>query len=334
MNHKADLLIIGAGPVGLFSVYQAGFLGMKTIVVDALKDVGGQLSALYPHKFIYDIPAFKEVLAKDLVTNLQEQANQFPTTYLMERLVNTLHINEDKTFQVTTSTQDIITCKAIIIAAGAGAFVPNRPPFANVTEFENKSIHYFVKDPQIFKGKELVIAGGGDSAVDWALALYDITEKIYVVHRRDHFRAAPSNVAKLKELAKTKKLELVIPYMLDGLEGEKGQLAKVLLKTLDGEKKVIKANSMLALFGLARSLGSLEQWGFNVNKLHASIDVNPVSYETKIPRIFAVGDVAQYDHKLKLILVGFSEAAVAIHSSWKYVFPDKPFHFVHSTTKN
>ncbi|MFL1780361.1 NAD(P)/FAD-dependent oxidoreductase [Candidatus Hepatincolaceae symbiont of Richtersius coronifer] len=334
MNKKAtDLLIIGAGPVGLFASYQAGFLGMKTIIVDALDEIGGQLNALYPGKYIYDVAGLPKILAKDLIANLIEQSGQYNKNYLLSSQVTELYTNEDKSFDVKTSKNDIINCKAIIIAAGAGAFGPNRPLIEGINDYEGKSVHYLVKNPQDFSGKNVVIAGGGDSAVDWAITLADIAKKIYIIHRRNNFKAAASSMATLNELAKTDKLELVIPYNLDGITGQKGILNTVRVKSLENEVKDLPADHLLAFFGLSRSLGALDQWGFKIDQLHSTIEVKESSFETQIPGIFAVGDVAKYNHKLKLITLGFGEAASAVHCTWKYVFKDKVFHFVHSTAK-
>lgn len=338
-EYNTDVLIVGAGPVGIFSSYQAGFLGMKTLVVDALSEIGGQPMALYPNKYIYDIPGFPKILAEDLITQLLKQAEPFKVNGSGEFILNSqvLELNrlndELKQFCVKTSKGDTIYAKAIIICAGAGAFGPNRPPIDNIENYEGHSVHYFIKNLEIFRDKNIVIAGGGDSAVDWAITLHDIAKKIYMVHRRDSFRAAPSSVEQLKNLAKTDKLEMVIPFMLDDITGEGKNLKSVILKDLDNNKKEIEADHLLAFFGLSRSLGELENWGFKINKLHSSIEVNVPTCETLIPGIFAVGDVAQYDHKLKLIATGFAESSMAIHAAWKYVFPNKPFHFVHSTSK-
>ncbi len=338
-TYNTDLLIVGAGPVGIFSAYQAGFLGMKTLIVDALSDIGGQLVALYPYKYIYDIPAYPKILAKDLIDKLLEQANAFAKDgsgqFLMDTQVTDLELKKSETdlFCVKTSKGDSIYCKAIIICAGAGAFGPNRPPINGIENFEGKSVHYFVKNPEEFEGKTVVIAGGGDSAVDWAINLADVAAKIYVIHRRSNFRAAQSSVMQMHELAKTGKIDILIPYMLEDLQGSDCQINQVVLKDLDGNIKELQADSLLALFGLSRSLGDLENWGFKINKLHSSIEVNLPSYETLIKGIFATGDVAQYEHKLKLISVGFAESAMAVHKAWQYVFPDRVFHFTHSTSK-
>ena len=338
-EYNTDILIIGAGPVGIFSAYQAGFLGMKTLIVDALSEIGGQPIALYPQKYIYDIPSQPKILAKDLIEQLIEQAKPFQKDgsgeYLLNRHFTELSRLDDefKTFCVKTSVGDTIYAKAIVICAGAGAFGPNRPPLEGIEAYENKSVHYFVKEPEVFRDKNIVIAGGGDSAIDWAIGLSDVAKKIYMVHRRDNFRAAPASVEQLKNLAKEGKIEMVIPFMLEGLEGEGDKLNKVVVKDLDGNSKALEADHLLAFFGLSRSLGDLENWGFKINKLHSSIEVEVPTCETKIPGIFAVGDVAQYDHKLKLISVGFAESSMAMHAAWKYVFPDKILHFVHSTSK-
>ncbi len=331
-EYTTDVLIVGAGPVGLFANYQAGFLGMKTIVVDALDEIGGQLSALYPYKYIYDIPGFTKILAKDLVSNLYEQASQFNKEYLLKRHITNLVSNEDGSYSVHSSLNDVIHCKAIVLAAGAGAFGPNVPPIEGIESYHNKSVFYFVKNPDDFKDKTIVIAGGGDSAVDWAIGLSSVAKKIYVIHRRNQFRAAQSTVDQMYDLAKTGNIELVIPYQLDRLIGNNGMLESVVVKTLSGEEKIIEANCLLPLFGLSRSLGALEKWGFTINKMHSSIDVSPNTLETKLKGIYAVGDVASYEHKIKLITVGFAESASAVHMAWKYVFPNKVFHFVHSTS--
>ncbi|MGV3278722.1 NAD(P)/FAD-dependent oxidoreductase [Rickettsiales bacterium LUAb2] len=334
-NYKtADVLIVGAGPVGIFTAFQAGLLGMSSIIVDALAEVGGQLNALYPNKPIYDVPAFPSILAKDLIDQLVEQAKQFAPQYLLNQKVDTL-TKEDNIFVVTTTGNQTIHVKSIMIAGGAGAFGPNRLPIKELDSYENKSVFYNVKDPNLFKDKTVVIAGGGDSAVDWAIELGEsIASKIYLVHRRENFRALPSSLDKLKQMVETKKVDLIIPYMPKGVEGDGEKIYKVLLENVDGSKHFVEADYLIPFFGLTRDLGGLVNWGLELDKVNSTIVVANNTYETNIPGIYAIGDIAKYDHKLKLIMTGFSEAAYAVHHAWKYVFPDKPFRFIHSTSRN
>lgn len=333
MEYTTDILIIGAGPVGIFGAYQAGFLGMKTIIVDALEQPGGQLNALYPSKYIYDIPGYPAVLAGELIDNLIKQADKYTPCYLMSRTVSKFTRNqENNLITITTSKNDIIHTKAVIIAAGAGAFEPNRLPFEGSELLEGKSVHYFVKDPMIFQDQTLLIAGGGDSALDWALNLKNIAKKVIIIHRRNKFRGSPASVAELYQAADDKLIEIMIPYTLEGINIKDNKLTSVVLKNSQGFED-IEVDSLLAFYGLVRDLGEIANWDLDINKLHSSIKVDNGNYETNIPGVFAVGDVASYEYKLKLISVGFGEIAVAIHSTWKYVFPDQVFHFVHSTAQ-
>ncbi len=333
-KYNVDVLIIGSGPVGIFAAYQARFLGMTTLVVDALNEIGGQLNALYPYKKIYDIPGFPEILAKDLIENLKVQAaNVGHEKYIMNTFVKTMSKLEDGTFEVGIGNNELVNCKAIIIAAGAGAFGPNRPPLSGIEELENKSVFYFVQNPEDFRDKVLVIAGGGDTAVDWTVGLANLAKKIYVIHRRDNFRAAETTVQEMRKLVVDGKVELVIPYQLSSLGIENEILKSVEVKTLKGDKKQIECDILLPFFGLSRDLGNLVNWGLELDKLKTSIVVKPSTFETSVNGIFAVGDVSEYEHKLKLISVGFAEAVLALHKSWEYVFPNKAFHFEHSTTK-
>jgi thioredoxin reductase (NADPH) len=331
MIHETDIAIIGAGPAGLFAVFEAGMLKMKCCVIDSLETIGGQCQALYPEKPIYDIPAIPKILAADLIANLEEQAAPFKPVYHLNQRVEKFVKNADGSFLLTTSKNAEIKCKAVIIAAGCGAFGPNRPPLAGIEEFEGKSVFYAVRNKAQFTGANVVIAGGGDSAIDWALSLSEIANKIYMVHRRDKFRCAPDSLDKLMEICKTGKVELITPYQLEGLEGLDGELSGVLVKDFDGNVKKLEASYLLPFFGLAMELGPIANWGLNLHKNLIEVDV--FTMKTSIDGIYAIGDVANYQNKLKLILTGFSEAALACHDARKIVFPGEVFHFEYSTSK-
>lgn len=329
-HHHTDIVIIGAGPVGLFAVFQCGMLGLKAHVVDALDMIGGQCQALYPEKPIYDIPAWPKINAEDLIRQLTEQAAPFAPTYHLGQQAVSVEKN-DTGYTVTTSADTVISCKAIFIAAGAGAFGPNRPPLQNLAEYEGKSVFYYVRKRSDFADKTIVIAGGGDSAVDWAVSLAEIARKIYVIHRRDDFRAAPDSVEKMRDLAAKGKIEMVIPYQLAGLNGQDGQLQQVLVKTLKGEERALDADVLLPFFGLATSLGPIADWTLDLHK--HQVAVNAATMQTNRDGIYVIGDMAHYDGKLKLILQGFSEAAIAAHAAYKFIYPDKVLELTHSTDK-
>ncbi len=329
--HNTDLAIIGAGPAGLFSVFEAGMLKIKSHVIDTLEVIGGQCSALYPEKPIYDIPAHPKVLASELIELLEAQAAPFEPVYHLNQRVEKIVKNADKTFTIETSKNTQINCKAIIIAAGCGAFGPNRPPLTGIEEFEGKSVFYSVRSKAEFAGKNVVIAGGGDSAVDWAISLAEIAKKVFVIHRRDKFRCAPESADKMKKLADEGKIELVIPFQLDGLKSQNGKLEAVLVKDFDGNVKEIAADFLLPFFGLAMELGPIADWGLNLHKNHITVEASTM--QTSEPGIYAIGDIATYKNKLKLILTGFAEAATAAHDMHKIVHPDQVFHFEYSTSK-
>ncbi len=327
----SDVVIIGAGPVGLFAIFQAGMLKMRCHVIDTLEMIGGQCSALYPEKPIYDIPGYPSVDAQDLVDKLEEQAAPFDPVYHLNQQVVGLKQMQSGDWEVTTSTGTTIHTKAVLIAAGCGAFGPNRPPLEGLEEYEGKSIFYLVRKKEDFRGKKVVIAGGGDSAVDWALSLADIAEKLYVVHRRPKFRAAPESCDQLSKLADAGKIDMVIPYQLAGLEGTDGQLTGVKVATLQGEERTLEADVLLPFFGLAMELGPIAEWGLELEKGH--IAVNSTTCQTSADGIYAIGDIATYAGKLKLILCGFSEAAMACHAIHAHVHPGEVLHFEYSTTK-
>jgi len=333
-EHQTDIIIIGAGPVGLFSVFQCGMLGMKSHVVDALPDIGGQCTALYPEKPIYDIPARPLISGSDLIADLEKQVEPFRPVYHLGQQVTVLDRDKDTaSLTVTTSTGTMITGKAIIIAAGSGAFGPNRPPLGNLEMFEGRSVFYMVRKKSDFKDKHVVIAGGGDSAVDWAVSLYGIAKKITVVHRRDKFRAVQSTVNTMYDMANNNPdaMQIVTPYQISSLNGTNGLLESIDITTLDGDVQTVKADILLAFYGLVPSLGPIAKWGLNLNTQTIAID--QATCETSQTGIYAVGDIAHYPHKLKLILTGFAEAASAAHHAYTRVFPDKALHFVYSTTK-
>jgi thioredoxin reductase (NADPH) len=329
---SSDVVIIGAGPVGLFTVFECGTLGLSVQVVDALDAVGGQCQALYPEKPIFDIPAYPRILAGDLIANLVAQGAPFVPTYHLGQQVVRLERRADGRFDLETSTGTRIDAGAVIIAAGAGAFGPNRPPMENLETYEaSRAVQYFVARRADFAGKRLVIAGGGDSAVDWAISLSEVAEKISLVHRRDKFRAAPESLRQLSELAAAGKIEMVTPYQLHGLEGDGKNLSAVVVADLDGHQKSIPADVLLPFFGLAMTLGPIAEWGLNL--MHNHIAIDPVTAATSVPGIYAVGDIATYDHKLKLILTGFAEAAGAAHAARAHLNPGKDFGFEYSTSR-
>jgi thioredoxin reductase (NADPH) len=330
-NIKSDLVVIGAGPVGLFAVFQAGMLKMKSCVIETLEGIGGQCNALYPEKPIYDIPAHPKILASELIEMLEAQASPFAPNYQLNQRVEKIVKNSDGSFVVSTSKGINIECKAIIIAAGCGAFGPNRPPLAGIQEFEGKSVFYAVKSKAEFAGKKVAIAGGGDSAVDWAISLAEIAAKVFVIHRRDKFRCAPDSADKLKQLAAEGKIEMVVPFQLSGLSGNSGKIEKIEVVDLDGAKQELECDYLFAFFGLAMELGPIANWGLNLNKNH--IEVDSTTMRSSESGIYAIGDIATYSNKLKLILTGFAEAAAACHDAYKIVFPDQVFHFEYSTSK-
>lgn len=329
---KTDVVIIGAGPVGLFAVFQCGMLGLSCVVVDSLPDLGGQCTALYPEKPIYDIPGFPNVAAGDLIAQLEAQAAPFKPVYFLGQQVTGLeYVADGDIFKTLTSAGCVLEARAVIIAAGAGAFGPNRPPLDGLADYEGQSIYYMVRRRADFAGKRVVIAGGGDSAVDWALSLADVAASVMVVHRRDQFRAAPGSVAALRALVDQGKIDLVVPYQLHGLEGENGQISAVIVRDMDGVDRSLPADILLPFFGLAASLGPIAGWGLQMAHHHIAVD--PSTAETSIPGIYAIGDIATYSNKLKLILTGFAESAQAAHAIYKRLHPGQALHMEYSTTR-
>ncbi|HET8996212.1 MAG TPA: NAD(P)/FAD-dependent oxidoreductase, partial [Acetobacteraceae bacterium] len=294
---QTNVAIVGAGPVGLFAVFELGMLQLSSVLIDALSEVGGQCAALYPEKPIYDIPAHPAIAAGDLITALEQQIAPFHAPRLLGRRVQGL-AGGPGNFTLTTDQGDIVQAKAVLIAAGAGAFGPNRPPLEGLPAFEaTGAVQYYVRRREDLRGKRVVIAGGGDSAVDWALALKDIA-KVAVVHRRPKFRAAPETSAQLEAAAAGGELEMVIPYQLHALHGDAGHLESVEVATLRGETRRLPADVLLPFFGLSMDLGPIAAWGLDSELHHVKVD--PTTCRTSLPGVFAIGDVARYPGKLKL----------------------------------
>jgi thioredoxin reductase (NADPH) len=332
MTHhfETDVAIVGAGPAGLFAVFELGMLKLSSVLIDALAEIGGQCTALYPEKPIYDIPAHPAIEAGALITQLDQQIAPFNAPRLLGRQVNALTGGVGD-FTLTTDHGDTVRAKAVIVAAGVGAFGPNRPPLQGLAAYEaSGAVQYFVRRREDLRGKRVVIAGGGDSAVDWALSLKDIAQ-VAVVHRRAKFRAAPETARQLDEAARRGEIEMIIPFQLHGLIGANGILSAVEVATLDGVTKQLPADILLPFFGLSMDLGPIAAWGMQRQMHHVSID--PATCQTSLPGVFAIGDVVSYPGKLKLILQGFSEAAVAAHAIFPIVHPDQALHFEYSTTK-
>jgi len=328
---QTDVAIIGAGPAGLFAAFECGMLKLGSVLIDALDEAGGQCVALYPEKPIFDIPAHPAIEAGALIAALERQIAPFSPGRLLGRRVESLSGEAGK-FLLTTDKGDEVAARAVIIAAGAGAFGPNRPPLAGLEAFEaSGAVQYYVRRREDFRGRTVVIAGGGDSAVDWALQLKDIAATLYVVHRRPKFRAAPESAAQLDAASACGDIKMVIPYQLHALHGADGVLEGVEVADLEGRTKILAADRLLPFFGLAMDLGPIATWGLALERHH--VQVAPATCETSVPGIFAIGDIATYPGKLKLILQGFSEAAMAAHAIHPIARPGEALHFEYSTTK-
>jgi thioredoxin reductase (NADPH) len=328
---ETDAAIVGAGPAGLFAAFELGMLRLSSVLIDALGEVGGQCTALYPEKPIYDIPAHPAIAAGDLVSRLEAQIAPFGVPRLLGRRVDRL-LGEAGDFTLVTDRGEAIRAKAVVIAAGAGAFGPNRPPLDGLPAYEaTGAVRYHVRRREELRGLRVVIAGGGDSAVDWALALRGIAASVAVVHRREKFRAAPETAAQLAAAAASGEVDLIVPYQLAGLHGAAGRLEAVGVTHLDGPARALPADVLLAFFGLSMDLGPITGWGLALERHHVA--VNAATCETSLPGVFAIGDVATYSGKLKLILQGFSEAAMAAHAIHAIARPGTALHFEYSTSK-
>ncbi len=334
-SFRTDVAIIGAGPVGLFAIFECGMLGMASHVIDVLDVAGGQCTALYPEKPIYDIPGFPQILGSELIDRLQTQAAPFHPVYHLGQQVTELKRLPTDRWLLGTSAGVGIDAAVVILAAGVGSFGPNRPPLAHIQHFEQQpagsGVQYLVRRRDDYRDRRVVIAGGGDSAVDWAVSLAEIAASVAVVHRRDKFRAAPDSVQKLRRLAAAGTIELVVPFQLAGLEGEGKQLTGVVVRDLDGQTRTLAADVLLPFFGLSQDLGPIARWGLNLYRNHVAIDQSTCSAGSA--GLFAIGDIASYPGKLKLILTGFAEAAAAAHAAHPVVHPGEALHFEYSTTK-
>jgi len=326
---NTDVVIIGAGPTGLFCAHQLGIIGLKCEIVDNLDKIGGQCIELYPDKPIYDIPAIPECTGEELTNNLIEQIKPFNFNYHLSDRVEEIKNQNEKWVIKTSKGKEFLTPN-IVIAGGVGSFEPRKFPTKNCEKFEGRSVLYSIKDKGIFKDKSVVIFGGGDSALDWAIELSK-QSKITLVHRRDEFRGAPSSVEKIKQLQKEKKIDVLTKYSIKDVTGNES-IESVEIKNEEGESKVINTNYILGFFGLIMQLGPILDWGLNVDK--KTIPVNTENFETNKKGIFAIGDICSYPGKLKLILSGFHEGALAARGCFKYARPDEKYRFEFTTASN
>jgi len=325
---NTDICIIGAGPVGLFAVFEAGLLKMRCHLVDALPQIGGQLSEIYPHKPIYDIPGFPDIKAQELVDNLMEQIKPFHPGFTLGERVEALEKQEDGSYQVRTSDGTLIHCQVVVIAGGLGSFEPRKPEIEGLQQFEGKGVEYMVKNPEHFRDKKVILAGGGDSALDWTIFLSNVAERVTLIHRGDTFRGAPDSAEKVFELAKEGIIDLVLQSNLLSVNGN-GQLNEVSYIGRDKVTRTVETDYLIPLFGLSPKLGPIADWGLNIEK--SAISVNTFDYSTNVERIFAIGDINTYPGKLKLILCGFHEAALMAQSAFKFVYPDQKLSFKYTT---
>ncbi len=325
-----DIAIIGAGPVGLFAIFEAGLLKMRCHLIDYLPQVGGQLSEIYPKKPIYDIPGFPSVLAQELVDNLVKQAEPFNPTYTLGERIESLEKIGERDFVLTTNMGTKINASVVVIAGGLGCFEPRKPEVENLVQYENgKGVSYMVLDPEAYRDKNLVIAGGGDSALDWTIFLANVAKKVTLVHRSESFRGAPDSVNKVMALAAEGKIDLLLNTNLTKVSGETVLQNVTVVDSKTKEEKVIEADNLIPLFGLSPKLGPIENWGLNIDK--NAIEVNTDDYSTNIEGVYAIGDINTYKNKLKLILCGFHEAALMSHSAYKYINPGVKYTMKYTT---
>lgn len=325
---KTDILIIGAGPTGLFAVFEAGLLKLKCHIIDALPQPGGQLSEIYPKKPIYDIPGFPEVLAGDLVKNLMDQIKAFEPGFTLGERAETIEKLDDGSFIVTTNKGTKHHAPVIAIAGGLGSFEPRKPPLDKIDLFEDRGVAYFIKNPEVYRDKKVTIAGGGDSALDWTIYLADVASDVTLVHRRNEFRGALDSVEKVQELKKLGKVNIITPAEVTSLHGD--EKLETITVTRNGEEEKLETDCFIPLFGLAPKLGPMANWGLEIEKNAIKVN-NALDYETNIPGIFAIGDVNTYPGKLKLILCGFHEATLMCQSAYRIINPGKKYVMKYTT---
>lgn len=317
---ETDIIIIGAGPCGIFTVFEAGLVKLKCHLIDALPQAGGQLTEIYPKKPIYDIPGYPEILAGDLVDRLMEQSAPFKPGFTLGERAEEIEKLEDNRFKVTTNKGTEHVAPIIAIAGGLGSFEPRKPPIANISDFEEKGVEYIIRDPEFYRDKQVVVSGGGDSALDWTIFLSDVAEKVTLVHRREGFRGALDSVEKVMNLSESGKIDLLTQAEVVGLKGN-GKLEKVVIKSKENGTNDLKTHHYVPLFGLSPKLGPIANWDLNLNK--NAILVDTLDYSTNVPGIYAIGDINHYEGKLKLILCGFHEATIMVQSAFKRIHPDK-----------
>jgi thioredoxin reductase (NADPH) len=327
---ETDILIIGAGPVGLFTVFEAGLVKLRCHLIDALPQPGGQLTEIYPKKPIYDIPGYPEVLAGDLVDNLLKQGEPFKPGFTLGERAEQVDKTEDGRWRVTTNRGTVHVAPVIAIAGGLGSFEPRKPPIANIDHFEDHGVEYIIRDPEFYRNRRVVIAGGGDSALDWTVFLANVASEVVMVHRRKEFRGALDSVEKVMHLQEAGKVRLITEAEVVGLQGN-GHLEGVVIKFNDGGELVHETDHYVPLFGLTPKLGPLADWGLQID--NNAIPVNTFDYSTSVQGIYAIGDINTYPGKLKLILCGFHEATLMVQSAYRYIYPDKKLTLKYTTVQ-
>lgn len=328
VQHTTDICIIGAGPVGLFAVFEAGLLKMRCHLIDALPQVGGQLSEIYPHKPIYDIPGYPAINAQELVDNLMEQIRPFNPSFTLGERVESLLRQADGSYHVVGNEGTVVHAQVVVIAGGLGSFEPRKPEIPGLADFEGRGVSYMVKNPEHYRDRRVVIAGGGDSALDWTVFLSDIAREVTLVHRSDSFRGAPDSAEKVFSLAERGKIRLLLQSNLSSVQGN-GVLSHVSILGKEKTETVLKTDALIPLFGLSPKLGPIATWGLNVDK--SAIAVDTTDYSTGVERIYAIGDINTYPGKLKLILCGFHEAALMTQSAFRHVHPAEKLSFKYTT---